>query len=429
MTSQRILIALAAEEGLELFQVDVKNAYLKGEIDTPIFMKQPPGFEDSKFPAKDGWVWELLKSLYGLKQAGHIWNATLHAFIVEIGFTRANSDLCVYTKKHGGKRMAISVHVDDVLAAATPAQAEWLRQELDKKYGVTFQLTALCLGLRVQKLQDGGYSIDQKHYLITVLQEYGMLDCKPASTPVTKGEVDALVAGGYGGKLLSPQEHATYRQIVGKLMYAMVGSRPDLAYVLSVLGRYAAAPDTFHLAMAKRTLAYVKGTLDYRLHYPGSSNSKPRLSGYVDSDWANSPERKSTTGFCFFLNSSLIVWCSKKQVTIATSTTVAEYFAMYEATTEAVCLRNLLDDLQIPQKDPTVLREDNQTAIKLAEDEASHKRTKHIDVKYKYTREQQDLGTIRVEYVPSEENLADFFTKPFARVQFVEACKQLGLHH
>ena len=102
---------------------------------------------------------------------------------------------------------------------------------------------------------------------------------------------------------------------------------------------------------------------------------------------------------------------------------------MYEATTEAVCLRNLLDDLQIPQKDPTVLREDNQTAIKLAEDKASHKRTKHIDVKYKYTWEQQDLGTICVEYVPSEENLADFFTKPFTRVQFVEACKQLGLHH
>ena len=91
------------------------------------------------------------------------------------------------------------------------------------------------------------------------------------------------------------------------------------------------------------------------LHYPGSSNSKPRLSEYVDLDWVNSPERKSTTGFCFFLNSSLIVWCLKKQVTIVTSTTVAEYFAMYEATTEAVCLRNLLDDLQIPQKDPTVL--------------------------------------------------------------------------
>ena len=147
MTSQRILIALAAAEGLELYQVDVKNAYLKGEIDTPIFMKQPPGFEDPKYPAKDGWVWELLKSLYGLKQAGHIWNATLHTFIVELGFKRACSDLCVFIKIHEKTRMAVSIHVDDILTAATPTQAEWLHKELDKKYGVTFQLTALCLGL------------------------------------------------------------------------------------------------------------------------------------------------------------------------------------------------------------------------------------------------------------------------------------------
>ena len=121
----------------------------------------------------------------------------------------------------------------------------------------------------------------------------------------------------------------------------MVGSRPDLAYALSVLGRHTAAPD-------KRTLTYVKGTLDYKLHYHRSSNSTPVLIGYVDFDQVNSPDRKSTIGFCFFINSCLVVWCSKKQPTIATSITVAEYFAMYEATTETVCLCNLLDDLQIP---------------------------------------------------------------------------------
>ena len=98
------------------------------------------------------------------------------------------SNLCVYIKVHNKQRMAISVHVDDVLAAATAAQAEWLRQELDRKYGVTFQLTALCLGLRVQKLQSGGYSVDQKHYLVEVLKEFSMLDCKPTSTPVAKGK-------------------------------------------------------------------------------------------------------------------------------------------------------------------------------------------------------------------------------------------------
>ena len=216
-----------------------------------------------------------------------------------------------------------------------------------------------------------------------------MQDCKPCPTPLAKGEVDALTAGTATGKSLDAQDHSLYRQIVGKLMYAMVGSRPDLAPTLSVLGRYAASPNTFHLAMAKKTLAYVKGTINWKVHYTtrGSANTETKLHGYVDSDYANSDDRKSTTGFCFFLEGNLIDWCSKRQPTIATSTTVAEYYALYEATTEAVWLRAILSDLSLPQQSPTLIREDNQTAIKLADDEASHKRTKHISVKYHYTEE------------------------------------------
>ena len=113
---------------------------------------------------------------------------------------------------------------------------------------------------------------------------------------------------------------------------------------------------------------------------------------------------------------------------MATSTIVAKYIALYEATTEAVCLRHLLSDLLVPQKNPTTLREDNQTTIKLSEDEVSHKQTKHIDVKYRYTREQQESGVIRIDYIATGENLADFFTKPLPHVQFLAVYKQLGLH-
>ena len=132
--------------------------------------------------------------------------------------------------------------------------------------------------------------------------------------------------------------------------------------------------------------------------------------------------------FCFFLEGNLITWCSKKQTTVVTSTTVAEYFALYKASTETICLRNLLSDLGLPQASATVLREDNQTAIKLAEDETSHKHTKHIDVKYHYTKEQQDLGKLVIKYVASEDNLADFFTKALTRPQHQAMCKQLGLY-
>ena len=127
------------------------------------------------------------------------------------------------------------------------------------------------------------------------------------------------------------------------------------------------------------------------------------------------------------MGSNIITWCSKRQTTVATSTTVAEYFALYEATTEAVCLRALLKDLGQDQKGATTIREDNQTAIKLAQDDASHKRTKHIDVKFHYTKEQVDSGVIQVEYVATEENLADFFTKQLPRIQHQNFSKQLRL--
>jgi hypothetical protein len=166
------------------------------------------------------------------------------------------------------------------------------------------------------------------------------------------------------------------------------------------------------MALAKRTLAYVKATINYWLYYKrGSGSATLTLMGYVNSDYANSDDHKSTTRVCFFIDGSLIYWCSKRQLTVATSTTVAEYFALYEATTECVYLRNLMADIGISQKGPTTIRENNQTTIKLAEDEMSHKRTKHIVVKYHYSKEQQDIDTISISYISSEDNLTDFFTK------------------
>jgi hypothetical protein len=426
MTSQRIVISIASLENLNLYTIDVENAYLNGDIDTQLFMKQPPGFVDPKFPHL---VLELQKGLYGLKQAGNIWNTTIHSYLLEIGFVSITSDKCVYVKSEGGRPVA-ALHVDDFLLAATPEQFSQFTSALTAKFSSKFQVASSCLGMRILKLPSGGYSIDQQAYLESLLSTFGMTDCKPSSTPMAKGEVDALVSGNTGAKLLDSFQQQLYRKIVGKLMYAMVGTRPDLAHALSVLGRYAAKPDTFHLAMAKKVLAYVKSTINFKLVFSnnrGSDSDSILLKGYVDSDYANDSERKSTTGFCFFMGNNLISWCSKRQVTIATSTTVAEYFALYEATIETVCLRAQLKDLSLPQHAPTILFEDNQTAIRLAADETSHKRTKHIDVKYRYTKEQQDLGTLTIRYIPSEENLADFFTKQLPRVQFHAVCKQLGL--
>jgi hypothetical protein len=133
-----------------------------------------------------------------------------------------------------------------------------------------------------------------------------MQDCKPSTTPMSKGEVNALTAGDTGGKKLDTNSHALYCQIVGKLIYAMVGTRPDLAYTLSVLGRFTTAPNTYYMALAKHTLAYVKATINYWLHYKrGSGFATSTLTGYVDSDYTNSDDCKSTTGVCFLIDDSV----------------------------------------------------------------------------------------------------------------------------
>jgi hypothetical protein len=231
---------------------------------------------------------------------------------------------------------------------------------MEQRYSITYHKADLYLGIKIERDGSGGYNISQQHYLEELLKDLNMQDCKPSTTSMSKGKVNALMAGDTGGKKLDTNSHALYCQIVGKLMYAMVETRPDLAYTLSVLERFTAAPDTYHMILAKRTLAYVKATINYWLHYKRRSGfAALTLMGYMDSNYTNSDDHKSTTGVCFFIDDSLIYWCSKRQLTVATSTTVAEYFALYEATTECICLHNLMADIGIPQKGPTTIREDN----------------------------------------------------------------------
>jgi hypothetical protein len=305
MTSQRIVIATAAAEGLELFQIDVKNAYLHGEIDTDIYMKQPIGFENPRYPDM---VWALQKGLYGLKQVGNIWNAAIHGYILELGFKHTSANLCVYTISFKGRdRMIITIHVDDFLVATQEVHFQWLVKAMEQRYSITYYKADLYLEIKIEHDGSGSYNISQQHYFEELLKELNMQDCKPSTTSMSKGEVNALMAGDTGSKKLDTNSHALYPQIVGKLMYVMVGTRPDLAYTLSVLERFAAVPDTYYMALAKRTLAYLKATINYRLHYKRESGSATStLTGYVDSDYTNSDDRKSTIKVCFFIDDSLI---------------------------------------------------------------------------------------------------------------------------
>jgi hypothetical protein len=203
--------------------------------------------------------------------------------------------------------MIITIHVDDFLVATQEVHFQWLVKAMEQRYSITYYKADLCLEIKIERDGSGSYNISQQHYFEELLKELNMQDCKPSTTPMSKGDFNALMVGDTGSKKLDTNSHALYPQIIGKLMYAMVGTRPDLAYTLSVLGRFAAALDTYHMALAKRTLVYVKVTINYRLHYKRESGSAtPTLMGYVDSDYTNSDDRKSMTGVCFFIDDSLI---------------------------------------------------------------------------------------------------------------------------
>jgi hypothetical protein len=261
MTSQRIVIATAVAKGLELFQIDIKNTYLNGEINTNIYMKQLVRFEDSHYPDM---VWALQKSLYGLKQVGNIWNTAIYEYILELDFKCTSVNFCVYTISFKGEdRMIITIHVDDFLVATREVHFQWLMKAMEQRYSITYHKADLYLRIKIERDGSGGYNISQQHYLEELLKELNIQDCKPSTTSMSKGEVNVLTAGDTGGKKLDTNSHALYRQIVGKLMYTMVRTRPDLAYTLSVLGRFTTAPDTYHMVLAKRTLTYVKATINY----------------------------------------------------------------------------------------------------------------------------------------------------------------------
>ena len=163
MASQRMVISIAALEGLTLHTIDVDNAYLNGVIDTRIFMKQPRGFVEPNYQDTKVWVCELNKGLYGLKQAGNIWNAAIHAYILELGFKRTFADLCVYLTQHQGQPVYFALHVNDFLVAAPLAQFTWFASQLAKRFSIKSKPADMCLGLKIDKIPGRGYSFGQQH--------------------------------------------------------------------------------------------------------------------------------------------------------------------------------------------------------------------------------------------------------------------------
>ena len=420
-SSIRTLLSFAVQRKMLIHQMDVVTAFLNGEINEEVYMEQPEGYIKS---GNEGLVCKLKKSLYGLKQSSRCWNKVFKEYMEAIGFKGSSADPCVFIQ--AGKTMnIIAVYVDDLILIT---ENEKEMTKVKEKLSSRFQMKDMgklhyCLGINIsQDEENGSVMINQKQYILNMLEKYGMKDAKPVSTP---GDPNVkLVANDEVSKSLS--NPSKYQSLVGSLLYAAMATRPDIAYAVGVLGKFNANPSEAHFTAAKRVLRYLKGTVDWGLRYQCKSDE---LVGYSDADFAgDEDDRHSTTGNVFLLAGSAVSWLSRKQRIVALSTAEAEYVALSSATQEIVSLRKLLSDLNCSElKSATVLMEDNQSAIAIAHNPVSHARTKHIDIRYHYVREAIQDNVVALKYCPTDEMTADVLTKFLPKRKFEKFREALGL--
>lgn len=318
--------------------------------------------------------------------------------------------------------MLIAVYVDDILIVSKNQEAIInLTEFLSKKFEIKkLGDVKYCLGIEFSR-DENGIVMNQRGYINDILDRFGMLDSRTISTPLELGTKLRK-----NEKWCEEEAHRVpYRELVGALMYLAVCTRPDIAYVVSNLSQYNSCYDESHWIAAKRVLKYLKGTANVGLHFKKNLES---VKGYVDADWANCQnDRRSYTGYAFILGGSPISWESRKQRTVALSSTEAEYMALSEAAKEAMYLARFLREIGFVELANVNLFCDNNGARKLAENPVYHNRTKHIDVRHHFVREVLQCGYLQVNYISTEEMAADILTKGLSKVKHAKCLELLGL--
>ncbi|GLU08142.1 hypothetical protein SLE2022_250670 [Rubroshorea leprosula] len=399
LTSVRSLLAIAAIRRWKLFQMDVKNAFLNGDLEEEVYMKPPAGLHH---PLNK--VCRLRRALYGLKQSPRAWYAKFSATVSEFGFTSSPHDTALFIRKTARGMVLLLLYVDDMISTGDDvAGVEELKQSLSQKFEMKdLGVLSYFLGLEVTS-SDDGYLLSQVKYASDLVSKAELNDGKSVSTPL---EPNVKLTPMDGSPLSDPTR---YRQLVGSLVY-LTTTRPDIAYVVHIVSQFMAAPRSTHYAAVLRIIRYVKGTLFHGLHF--SANSSPVLRAYSDADWAGDPsDRRYTTGYCLFLGNSLISWRSKKQAIPSHSSTEAEYRALGDTTSKLLSLRWLLEDMGIPQPSSTDLYCDNQSAMQIAHNDVFHERTKYIEVDCHFIRHHVAQGTVHLVFIGSADQPADLFTK------------------
>ncbi|KAL8124691.1 hypothetical protein AgCh_012369 [Apium graveolens] len=425
MVTIRMLIALASVHGLIIHQMDVKTAFLHGELEEEIYMDQPDGFVASGNERK---VCKLIKSIYGLKQAPRDWHKKFDETILPFSYKINESDKCVYTKVKGNECVILCLYVDDILLFGTNIEIinetkEFLKRHFEMK---DMGEASVILGIKLIQSTEG-ITLTQSHYIEkSILEKYGYSQCRIASTPYDSKV--ALVKNTSG----VPVSQLRYSQIIGSLQYLANCTRPDISYSVSKLARYTSCPNRTHWDALDRVLRYLKGTMYLSLHYrrfPGV------LEGYSDASWiAKKSGSNGVTGYVFTLAGGAISWKSSRQTIVTRSTFEAELCALDATGTEAEWLHGLMSAIPVVSRPlPAIaIHCDSRTTIdKISSKKHNAKTKRHIQVRLKSIRGLVTDRIIAIEFIGTQNNIADPLTKGLEPAVVLKSRLGMGLstHH
>lgn len=473
----RILLAMAAMEKCYVHQMDVKTAFLNGDVKEEIYISSPQGFTMSDLPNVGKPTYQnvlgLRKSLYGLKQAPLVWNSTISTFLTQkLGFYQSEEDPGLYIRSD----LILALYVDDMLlfgrsldtiqSVKNALSSEYLMSDL----GEARRFLGMEITVHHPKTDDEpmSISVSQERYLVDILNRFGLYDCRGIDTPMMEnGRMEKAPDNFEQDK----ENTSQYLQMLGCLMYAMTCTRPDLAFTMSHLSQFSSKPTYEHMKALKRVYHYLQKTkslaLVYRGAKPNEDPEKFRLHAYCDADWSgDKQERRSTSGYCVFLGGASVIWASRRQASTAGSSTEAEWISAALATEELLWVRHLLIELEYfidpahprpkiprlahpnsmtylnPSADEllppsrgfwptTVLYNDNQGACIIARNPEHHNKLKHVNIAYNITRRRccGPLGTHELDMVKIDTNVntADILTKPLKRLMHAKHVEGLGL--
>ena len=414
MATTRLIMAIAKLFCVPPRHGDVPNAYVKAkcEKDLDIYMQVPKGMTLNEQELANGGenaVLKLLMSLYGLKQAGRLWNELLHSTLLKFRFEQCKTDMCLYFKKLKKDLVVVGIYVDDLLVTATkPHLVDEFFQDMKILQIKDLGIVNKFLGIRIAWNEEG-YTFDQENMICDLIKKFGMENSKCIATPIAEN-TEILDDE---NELLSMEATKDFRSIAGGLLWIARCTRPDISFAVHKMTRCTHAPRVCDWKLGKRVLRYLNGTSTLKLHMKNSTNTNIfEFVAYSDADFAaNKDDRKSISAVLIYLNGLLVNWIVSKQANVSLSTMESEFVAAARTVQELLGCMELLQELKIEIKLPATLYMDNMAAISQIESEASSSKSKHVDIKHKFIKDLFKKGTLKPVHMEKTKMIADLLTR------------------